>query len=144
MGWKLLRKDVAAVQEKARGAARFELEDGTVRACFDALPAPIDIVFCQPDEYANSPVLVMCAAAHISAQLEEVCDSFEDGGALQSVLELICHTLKLGACRALQSVPWPRRCQGCRHGAALDSTRALAQMRGGSATLMRRPARACR
>lgn len=104
MGWKKLRKDVASLQEGAQGAARLELKDCTVRACFDALPAPVDIYFSQPDEYANSPVLVMCDASHISAQLQEVSDSLMDGGALHTVLELICHTLNLGARRALHNV----------------------------------------
>ncbi|KAK9830590.1 hypothetical protein WJX81_002568 [Elliptochloris bilobata] len=49
-------------------------------------------------EYDSSPVLVMCeTCSKVSAQLQDVSDSFEDGGTLQTVLELVCHALELDA-----------------------------------------------
>lgn len=98
MGFGQLRRDVAALQQKLQGTVQLVLEDSTVKCCFDECPAPISIVFFQPDEYPNSPSLVMCeTSAEVSAQLQEVSDSFETGGALQYILELTCQSLNIGA-----------------------------------------------
>ena len=98
MGFKQLQRDVAALQQRGQGVVRLELEDSIVACRFIACRAPISIVFCQPDDYDSSPVLVMCeSCAKVSAQLQQVSDTFEDGGALLTILQLVCQALKIGA-----------------------------------------------
>lgn len=98
MGFKQLQRDVAALQQRGQGVVRLELEDSVVRCSFAACRAPISVVFCQPDDYDSSPVLVMCeSCAKVSAQLQQVSDTFEDGGALLTILQLVCQALKIGA-----------------------------------------------
>ena len=98
MGFKQLQRDVAALQQRGEGVARLELEDSIVACRFAACRAPISIVFCQPEDYDSSPVLVMCeSCAKVSALLQQVSDTFEDGGALLTILQLVCQALKIGA-----------------------------------------------
>ena len=98
MGFRQLQRDVAALQQRGQGVVRLDLEDSIVTCSFAACPAPISVVFCQPDDYDSSPVLVMCeSCGKVSALLQQVSDTFEDGGALLTVLELVCQALHIGA-----------------------------------------------